>query len=255
MNEKYTLEELEAYLFGELDLDRRHELELDIKTDQALQEELEAIKISREAIELAGWSSMVSNTQRSFLADREDDRIISLNRQSTAKIAWYGRIAASLALILVGFVAILFFSVSPESITSKQLDYSIPVMRSAGTSFEELETRYQAGNFEGVIALSSSLSDYDPASYFLIGLAHLKLENGAEAEAFLTRIEAENIRNSESNFADQVDYYLVKSYLYQNKVSEAESRMIKILEDEEHTYHANFNRFDHLKIKILKIKQ
>jgi hypothetical protein len=254
MNEKYTLEELEAYLLGELELNRKNELEVEIKTSQTLQAELEALKISREAIELAGWRSMVSKTQKSFLADREEDGIIPLNTQPATKIAWFGRIAASLALVLVGFVAILFFSVSPESITSKQLDYSIPVMRSAGTSIEELENRYRAGNFEGVIALSSGLSDYDPASYFLIGLAHLNLENGAEAEVFFTRIEAENIQNSESNFADQVDYYLVKSYLYQNKASEAESRMSKILEDKEHTYHNNFSRFDLLKIKILKIK-
>ena len=66
MNEKYTLEELEAYLLGELSPDRKEELDEKIKTDKELKEELEALKISQEAIELAGWKSVISKTQKEF---------------------------------------------------------------------------------------------------------------------------------------------------------------------------------------------
>lgn len=254
MNEKYTLEELEAYLIGDLASERRIELEENIKTDQAIQEELEALKISREAIELAGWKSIVSKNQEEFLADRKQDKVRSIRPEPKSITQWFGRIAASLAFILVGFLAVLFFSVSPESITSNQLDYSIPVLRSAESNLETLKKAYQAGNYDQVIALSDDISTYDADSYFLIGLSYLEKENGAKAEEYFNTIEAENLRNSESNYADQVDYYFVKAYLLQDKTEAAESRMMKILSDENHTYHDNFSQFDVLKMKILKLK-
>jgi hypothetical protein len=254
MNEKYTLEELEAYLLGDLELNRKKQLEIDIKTDQVLLEELEALKISREAIELAGWKTLVSKNQEEFLANREQENVRSIKPEPKSTFQWFGRIAASIVFILVGFLTVMFFSVSPESITSNQLNYSIPVLRSAESNLENLEKAYQAGDYDQVIALSEGISSYDADSYFLIGLSYLEKEDGVRAEDFFNTIEAENIRNSESNYADQVDYYLVKTYLLQGKIEESEARMIKILEDQNHTYHHNFSQFDLLKIKILKLK-
>lgn len=254
MNEKYTIEELEAYLLGELAPDRKEELDQNIKTDSELQEELEALKISREAIELAGWKSVISKTQKEFLAERAEDNVRPLQTKPKATGIWLGRIAASLAFILVGAIAVLFFSVTPESITSNQLDYSIPVLRSADNKLEEIEMAYQSGDFDVVLALSENIATYDPKAYFLIGLAHLERQNGAKATEYLTKIESENLQKQESNYADQVDYYLVKAYLIQSNTDLAEARMVKILEDSDHTYHNNFNRFDLLKVKILKIK-
>lgn len=254
MNEKYTLEELEAYLVGELAQSRKEELDLDIKTNLALQEDLEALKISREAIELAGWKSLISQNQNDFLSDRQENNVRSINFEPKSVNILLGRIAASLTLILVGFVAVLFFSVSPESITSKVLDYTIPVMRSAESNLETMEKAFQAEDFDLVISLSQIVTTYNPDTYFLIGLSYLEKENGAKAEEYFKAIESENLRTSENRYADQVDYYLVKSYLIQNNLAEAEAKMVKILEDENHTYHANFNQLDRLKIKILKIK-
>lgn len=254
MNKKYTLEELEEYLLGDLELNRKKELEIDIKTDQALQEELEALKISREAIELAGWKSLVSKNQEEFLVDREQDKVQSIRPEPKSTTQWFGRIAASIALILVGFLAVLFFTVSPESITSNQLNYSIPVLRSAESNLETIEKAYQTRDYDQVITISQNISSYDPDSFFLVGLSHLEKGDGTKAEEYFNRIEAENLLTSESNFADQVDYYLVKSYLLQNKIEESEARMIKILEDQNHTYHHNFSQFDLLKMKILKLK-
>jgi anti-sigma factor RsiW len=254
MNEKYTLEELEAYLLGELSPDRKEELDEKIKTDKELKEELEALKISQEAIELAGWKSVISKTQKEFLAEREEDNVRPLQSGTKTTGFWLGRIAASLALILVGSIAVLFFSTSPESITSKQLDYSIPVLRSSENKLEEIEIAYQSGDFDQVLALSTDITTYDAEAYFLIGLAYLELENGAKAAEYLTTIESDNHQNSTNNYADPVDYYLVKAYLIQSNTDLAEARMVKILEDSDHTYHNNFNRFDLLKVKILKIK-
>lgn len=254
MNEKYTIEELEAFLLGELAPDRKEELDQKVKTDPELQVELEALKISREAIELAGWKSVISKTQKDFLAERAEDNVRPLQTKPKTTGIWLGRIAASLAFILVGAIAVLFFSVSPESITSKQLDYSIPVMRSGENKLEEIEISFQSGDFDQVLALSEDIATYDPTAFFLIGLAHLEKENGAKAVEYFTKIESDNLKKSENNYADQVDYYFVKAYLIQSNSDLAEARMVKILNDPDHTYHTNFSQFDLLKVKLLKIK-
>ncbi len=254
MNEKYTIEELEAYLLGELSQDRKEELDQKIKTDNELNEELEALKISQEAIELAGWKSVISKTQKEFLAERAEDNVRPIQSGTKATGIWLGRIAASLAFILVGALTVLFFSVSPESITSNQLDYSIPVLRSSENNLEEIEIAYQSGDFDQVLALSEDNSTYDPTAYFLIGLAHLEQENGTKAVEYFTKIESDNLQKSENNYADQIDYYLVKAYLIQSQPDLAEARMVKLLDDPGHTYHNNFSQFDLLKVKILKIK-
>lgn len=254
MNEKYTLEELESYLFGELSSERKKELEVEINTDQALREELEALKISREAIELAGWKTLISKNQEEFLALRQQGKVKQLTPKPTSVGVWLGRIAASFALILVGFVAFLFFSVSPESITSNQLNYSIPVLRSAESNLQEIEKAFQAKDFSRVIALASEVSEFDSKAYFLIALAHLHEGSGASAEEIFRKIEEDNIQKSASNYADQVDYYLVYAYINQDKFEEAETRMKKILGDLNHTYHNNFSQFDLLRVKILKLK-
>jgi len=104
------------------------------------------------------------------------------------------------------------------------------------------------------LTLSSSVQKFDAKDYFLIGLSYLENQNGAKAEEYFTQIESENLKTSESNYADQVDYYLVKAYLIQDKPEDAELRIDKIMSDENHTYHGNFNQFDRLKVKILKLK-
>lgn len=254
MNEKYTLEELEAFLEGQLDQEARQEMEAELTSNPTLQEELEVLKISKEAIELATWRSIISKNQKEYLADREQESIPSVRLEHKSKNEWFGRIAASLALFLVGAAAVLFFTVSPESITSNQVEYSIPVLRSADNQLEILEKAYQAGDFDQIADISERLESYDAKAYFLIGLANLKEKNGAQAESYFTQIESKNLEQSENNYADQVDYYLIEAYLLQGNVNAAMLRMEKIINDSEHTYHGNFNSWDLLKMKIIQFK-
>lgn len=254
MNEKYTIEELEAYLFGDLAPERKNDLESEIESDAALKEELEALKISREAIEMAGWKALISRNQEEYLATREDPKVKQIQSRPSSTGVWLGRIAASLLFVLIGSASVLFFSTTSDSILSDQLEYSIPVLRSAESHLDQIEEAFQAKDYDRVLSLSSSVQEFDAKAYFLIGLSYLESQDGEKAEEYLTQIESENLKTSESNYADQVDYYLVKAYLLQDKLEAAELRIDKIITDENHTYHGNFNQFDRLKIKILKLK-
>ncbi|OOG72395.1 hypothetical protein [Algoriphagus sp. A40] len=253
MNKNYTLEELETFLSGELSAERKTQLEESIKTEPELLKELSALQISLEAVELAGWKTIIAESQKEFISERAKIQI-KPNRTSQFNIGtWIGRIAASITLLLVGALAVLFFTTSPESITSNQVGFSLPVMRSAD-QISSLESAYQKGDYEEVLELAKGVNSYDSRTYLLVGLANLETNLGLAAEEFLTQIEEENRRTSNLEFADQVDYYLVKAYLMQGKITEAEERIEKITEDPNHTYHSNFGRLDLIKLQILKIK-
>jgi hypothetical protein len=229
-------------------------LEENIKTDIALQEELTALQISRESVELAGWKSVIAQSQKEFLAEREETQMKPITSGQSGIGIWLKRIAASISLLIVGSIAVLYFSTSPESITSNQIGYSLPVLRSSADQLAALEQAYQNKKFEQVLELAKGVTSYDAKTYLLIGLAQIETNNGQAAEEYLSRIESENQKNSNRDYADQVDYYLVKAYLMQGKITEAEGRVLKISEDENHTYHDNFGQLDLIKLKILKLK-
>lgn len=255
MNKNYSLEELEAYLNGELSEVRKNQLEENTKTDLALQEELAALQISREAVELAGWKSVIAQSQKEFLAERDETKIKPIQSGQSGIGVWMGRIAASLSLLLVGTLAVLFFSTSPKSITENQIDYSLPVLRSSSAQLAALEQAYQNGEYRQVLELAKGINTYDAKTYLLIGLANLETGNGQAAEKYFTQIESENQKTSSRDYSDQVDYYLVKAYLIQGKITEGEDRILKITEDQNHTYHYNFGQLDLIKLKILKFKK
>jgi hypothetical protein len=252
MNENYSLEELEAYLYGELSADKKKQIEEEIKINQSLQQELEVLRISREAVELAAWKSVIAEAQEEYLSEK---KTVKLTPSGSSGIGvWIGRIAASFALVLAGAVTVLFFSTSPESITDSQLDYSIPVLRSGSDQSAEIEQAYQNGDFAQVISYSKDLNGYDAKASLLIGLAYLEENNGAKAAEYLTQIEQENLKSGSGDFADQVDYYLVKAYLMQGKITDAAVRIEKIRAEENHTYHDNFGQMDLIRLQILKWK-
>ncbi len=255
MNDNYTLEELEAYLYGELDPEKTKEIEEKIKIDLSLQKELSALKISREAVELAGWKSVIAQSQSEYLAEREQEKVIPIQTGPSQTGLWLRRLAASVALILVGSFSVLFFSTSTQSIIDNQVDYALPVMRSSGDQVAEVEKAYQSGDFIRVLELAKGITSYDSKTYLVIGLAHLEENQGEKAEQYLRKIESENLATSKSEFADQVDYYLVKAFLMQGKITEAEARMNKIQGDPEHTYHDNFGPFDQIRLQILQLKK
>lgn len=253
MNKNYTLEELESYLNGELTEEETNQLNKELAEDESLRRELEALKMTREAIEWATWKSLIQKNQQEFLEERSGEHSILAN--STPGIGiWIGRIAASFTLILAGLISVLFITTTPESITSKQVEYVIPVMRSGEFELNALEEAYQKKDFVAINRLGSSINFYDSKAYFILAMAYLDQGQPENAANFLLKIEEENQRTQNDEYADQIDYYLLKAYLDQKKISEAKDRMKKILRDPKHTYHLNFTSWDRLKMTFLDWK-
>ncbi|GAB2491078.1 hypothetical protein [Algoriphagus taiwanensis] len=255
MNNRYLIEDLEAYLDGLMEAEKAEQLVEDLKVDSALKLELEALKLAREGVQMAAWKEMIRKSQSEFLNDRDFSAIESETpTRSISPFTWVSRIAASLTLLLAGVFAVLFFSTSPESITSKHLDYQIPVMRSGEFEISTLEEAYQKKDFETVKKLASEIDIYSAKDYFILAMSNLEQGQPESSETLLLAIENRNQLNQSQDFADQIDYYLVKAYLEQGKISDAKARMEKIQNDPQHTYHQNFTAWDKLKMTLLEWK-
>ena len=252
MNENQLLEKLDSYLSGALSAAESQDLEMELKSDLALQQELEILKIAKEAVELAAWKNLIAESQQEYLTDRNDTPVRSIHPDKSGMGIWLGRIAASLTVLLVGAASVLVLSTSPQHITDQQVDYVLPVLRSSEFQLAEIGKAYQNQAYDEVLALGKTLNTYDAQGYLLIGLAHLEKNEWEEATEYFLRIEQENQIRSGSDFADQVDYYLVKAYLLQGNTDDAQLRLNKIMNDPNHIYHENFGTLDKWRLKILK---
>jgi hypothetical protein len=252
MNENQLLEKLDSYLSGVLSAEESQNLEIEIKSDLALQQELEILKIAKEAVELSAWKTLIAESQQEYLAELNDTPVRTIHSSNSGMGIWLGRIAASLTVLLVGAASVLVLSTSPNSITDNQVDYVLPVLRSSEFQLAELEKAYQNQDYNQVLAVGKTLDTYDAQGYLLIGLAHLERNEWEAATEYFLKIEQENQIRSGSDYADQVDYYLVKAYLLQGNTDSAQLRMEKILDDSNHTYHDNFGMMDTWRMKILK---
>lgn len=246
MNEKYTLEDLEAYLKDELSAEKKDELEADLVQNPGLSTDLEVLRASQEAINLAAWKKIIREVQSEFLAeDHVETPIRPMENNSRITFTWLGRIAASLLVILMAGGAVLVATVSPKSI--QQVDYIVPVMRSESPATSDLKQAYANGAFQSVIDLSNGTTQLDEESQFLTALALIKTGNFSSAIEKLKLLEG-------SAFSDPAAYYLVQAYLLEGEFSQAKNLMKEISQDPNHAYSGSFGTMDFWKVRILEWK-
>ena len=244
------LETLEAYLDGKLASEEKILLENSLKEDASLREELELLKLSREAIAMNSWAELISGTQKSFLKERK-----KADSKATPLWSWARRIAAGLSFLLVVATVVLFVTTSQNSMVENFYSYQIPVMRGDQNTFSQIQDAYLNQDYELLESLRSQVSQSDLESQFILAMADIENKKPASAEIILKDLETRNSQLEESVFSEEIDYYLIQSLLQQEKFDEAELRLEKILQDPSHRYFKNFTKSDLWKIRILKLKK
>ncbi|MGM0946065.1 MAG: hypothetical protein ACQEW9_12850 [Bacteroidota bacterium] len=251
MNNKFEIDQLEEYLQGTSSPELTRQIQSELIKNEALREELESLKLSTEAIKLAGWKAEIQKVQESFLHERKS------NKAETKQVnlgLWLGRIAASLLFLLVGAATLMVITISPESfLESKTVSYTVPLTRGE-TDISDLENEYRNGNHERVLELVDKTLDPTTEMSFLAAMSALELKEGAQAEQLLKSIETANQSVRANLYQDEVDYYLVKANILTKDYAEVQQRIQKILNDPNHTYRRNVSRMDQWKVKILELK-
>ena len=253
MKNKLDLFILEDYLDGKLSMDQKQAIEEEIQNNQSLADELDALKISREAIELAGWKSTIQDVQASYLSERKEKPSDGTKTISNFQ-QWSIRVAASMTILLVGLASFLVISTTPQGVNEDFLSYNIPVMRGESAEISSLKKAFNESDFEEVVALAKANSDLTIEGKFILGMAFLQLGEGKLAVDELREIETINESSSEKMYVEEIDYYLMQGYLLSGEYDLAQNQLEKIRSNPRHKYHQTINRWDALKIKILDLK-
>ncbi|MDF2159277.1 hypothetical protein [Algoriphagus sp. CAU 1675] len=255
MSNTFDLEQLERYLYGQLNAEESTLLERELEQNPELKTDLEILKLSSKGAEASGWKELIKATQKEYLQDRSESKTPFQVRTGKNITLWMSRIAASFALILVGAFAVLFLSTNPSSLESEfDLRYSTPVLRAGENSLSMMEQAYREGNYSEVLNLGENSAGLEPKGKFLLAMSSLELNQPENATSLLLEIEESNSKLNQNAFSDEIDYYLAKTYLDEGDFDNAQIRIEKILDDQQHTYHKNVSKLMLWKLKILKMK-
>lgn len=250
MKQNYDIEQLDAFLDGQLNEVESAKIQEELQSDTALRENLALLKLSREAIKRAGIEKEIKKVQQSFLANRNSSKVRDLNPWR-----WTRAIAASLSIFLVAFAAMSYFLVSPSGFDSKFPNYELPILRTEAVAESSIEKAYSNQDFQQVIDLATAMQTRTNMDQFLLGLAYLEIGDFENAENILLEMEAANESSGQSFYSDELDFYLTEIWIKSKNYEKALQRIGEIKQDPKHPYFHNFTSWDKFKIQLLKWKK
>jgi hypothetical protein len=164
-------------------------------------------------------------------------------------------LAACLLLIAGGYLAYLFFSLSPEKLFSKKyLAYELTVQRDTGVREESaMEKAYREKDFAGVIRLNAA-SVPGVKDIFLTGISYLETGDASRAAASFQNALAAIEKNGPAGLKDETEYYMALACLKNRDYDQAIELMVAIHDNPSHAYREKFPRKFIREVKILKWK-
>jgi hypothetical protein len=238
MNYNYTNTELlTKYLDGELHGEPLEKLEIQILEDTALQQELENLKISLEAVKSYGLHQRVSLIHSSMMKELNRGPLAYTGRSNTL-IKNTLRIAATVIIILGSVLLYQYITLSPQSLFQNNFQ-AYALHENRGNEIESpMEVQYKLSNYPTVTELFRQLQTTTIQDYFIAGNAYLQQGNAGEAiKCFLSAREIN--KQQQTHFhEDDIEYYLAMSYLQHNETAKAFPLFEKIKADKNHLYHS-----------------
>lgn len=254
-NNYKELELLDKYLDGELDISERRDLERRINEDQGLKNDLEVLRISRDAIRTKAVSDRVKKLHQTLISEikNEEGNVIPIGRKNRV-FRWAMSVAASVIIVVASFIAYQYSTVNANKLYSQQfLSYELPVTRSTGDDMTVIDSLYLAGSYAGVIEYFNSLEQKSIRDYFLTAMSYLHTEKFNEAiDLFHYIIDKNNIPAGEKYFEQETDFYLSLAYLKVGEFTKCKELFAKMKSNPKHLYHKNISRKDIWMLEILE---
>jgi len=239
-NEFYNTELLVRYLDKELTAEEIIAVEQRLAAEQGLREELERLKLAREAVRLYGLKQQVGKIHTQM---RGTGSVIPISRRNNIQTIsrWTMRIAAIVVLAVLGIGVYQYSTLSNEKLFAEQYQpYEIRASRGAETE-SLVEAAYKKKDFPGVIAAFNNSPTHVTADYFLVGQAYLQQNNAKEA---VSNLELANASADTSHlYKDESEYYLALAYLKDKQTDKALRIFRKIHSDPDHTFRDKVNRW------------
>lgn len=241
---------LTRYLDGELTAPEKEKLEEELLTNQSLKDELESLRLAREAVRLYGLKQQVGTIHAQMMKElpRSKQKIHRVGKAVRYVIA----IAASVLLIVGAYVIYNFVTLSSDKVyASKYQSYELATFRDGETTESATEKAFRAKNYRKVIQLSASGGVKEK---FLCGVSSMELKDNTSAIECFNAVLEENIRTKKQTFQDETEYYLALTYIRNKDYDLALDLLSAIHNDPEHLYNEKVTGKLLRQVRMLKWK-
>ncbi|OQP59925.1 hypothetical protein A3860_35640 [Niastella vici] len=243
------------YLDRTLQEQEMREMEALINTDPETRKQWQYLQLAVEAVEYAALYDQVAAVKENFRTIQPVEVLQPAPRpgmlvQMRRKLS----VAAAVLVLLMGGAAYKYFSVSATHVYQQAfVAYTLPTARGQA-SITDVERLYQAQNWYAVIAAVSKTSLTDNKALFLAGMAHLQLQQFAQAGKLFEQVRANNTQTGDDYFQDEAQFYGALSDLASGNTQQAISALQQIRSNKDHLYHEQAARIGNIDLKILTIK-
>lgn len=244
---------LVRYLDGELAPDEKAALEAKLAADPVLQEQLQALEATREAIRLYGLQQKVSAIHAGMMEELQH-RV--KNAGNTRRFLRYAAaIAAGVLLIVGGFLAYSFFTLSPEKVFSANYTtYTLASTRSGdSTGLSVIEEAYRQKNYSEVIYTVYN-RPFTLRENLLRGMASLELKQDSNAVLLFQSVINDPAANSGNLLKQDAEYYAALAHTRLKNYEEALRLLRSIQDDPSHLYHEKVTAKLIRQLKMLRRK-
>jgi tetratricopeptide (TPR) repeat protein len=253
-NDSINTDLLIQYLDGELSPEEKIQVEIQLKNNTALQQELETLAISKDAVKTFGLKQKVAAIHKEMMSEMAATEKTSGTGLVKKIIRTSMRIAASLLFVLLGFAVYQYATVSPDKLFMENYQpYTASISR-GGEETNGMEKAYQQKNYAAVISQFNILTNADQKEIFLAGQAYLASNSYKKAIECFNKILLLNTANKTTGFNDDAEYYLALSYLKDKNIKSAYPLFTTIHNNSNHLYNDKVNSSFMRQLKLLQWK-
>ncbi|HEY6502980.1 MAG TPA: tetratricopeptide repeat protein [Chitinophagaceae bacterium] len=244
-------QKLLRYLDDELAGTERAELEKQLLADKALQEELEGLKLAREAVHSYGLQQEVAAVHQEMMKEFRTPVIkISSSRRI---IRFTMSVAAGLLIIFVGITVYNYYSLTPEKLfRNNYQSYELSTVRDGSAKdMSPVEKAYREKNYADVVAISFD-RPFTIKEDLLRAMSYTELADNEKAITSYKEVIAKNEATGTNVLKEEAEYYLALTYIRHKEYNQALDLLTKIHNNSAHLYHGKVTNKLIRKVKKLR---
>jgi tetratricopeptide (TPR) repeat protein len=228
-------EKLLQYLDGELSGSDKADLEKKLTADKSLQDELENLKLAREAVRSYGLKQEVAGVHQQVMQELQAPaREIGATRRI---IRYSMSVAASLLIIFMGITAYNYFSLSADKLFKENYQsYELSTARGGAEDISAVEKAYREKKFSDAVAIVFE-RPFIIKEDFLRAMSYTELGNNEKAISSYKEVIAKNKAAGTEVLVEETEYYLALTYVRNKEYDHAIGLLNKIHDSPSHLYH------------------
>jgi tetratricopeptide (TPR) repeat protein len=242
------------YLDHQLNQQDTDQVEIMLRNDKSLADELQYLNMAIDTIRLNTINDKVLSIRRALtnspiLTEKPANTVI----RSISKMSM--RIAAIFILLIGMAVLYKYLTVSNLSVYERQFtSYDLSNLRGQESRDAEDEA-YQNKNWSEVLTVFQKGNNKSNKSVFLAAMAEMQLNNFPQAVTLFENILSNNRNTGDDSFREETEYYLSLAYLMNHEIDKSISLLNKIKADTSHTYYPLALKLSSIDLKIIELKK